>query len=245
MTLIFELILDLKIRPNPHLVNLISACYIKSVEALELLKREKEFFSHAYLILGRDRLKIQALLDFIIQRQGVHKFDILEVNGEIKVATLRDLLHQIQLTPHGPARLAILWGVENLNAASSNILLKALEEPPGRGIIVLIAAQDNVLPTIRSRCRILRLGPSRPTAVIAADFIERGFACAAAEIEKIVKNNEVGAFLDALEENLQIKDRDAVWAKRLEKIFLARKKIKSNVNPRLVLENLVLAFYYA
>jgi len=52
----------------------------------------------------------------------------------------------------------VVDGAEELNQASANALLKVLEEPPARAILLLVcAAPGRLLPTIRSRCRRLRL----------------------------------------------------------------------------------------
>lgn len=60
----------------------------------------------------------------------------------------------------GGWRVVIVDGAENLNTHSANALLKVLEEPPPRAVLMLIcAAPGRLLPTIRSRCRRLALAP--------------------------------------------------------------------------------------
>src|SRR5437868_3547979 len=60
----------------------------------------------------------------------------------------------------GGRRVVIVDGAEEMNAASANALLKILEEPPPRAILLLVcSAPGRLLPTIRSRCRRLRLSP--------------------------------------------------------------------------------------
>ena len=60
----------------------------------------------------------------------------------------------------GGWRIAIVDSVDELNAAGANALLKVLEEPPARTLLLLIShAPGLVLPTIRSRCRSLNLRP--------------------------------------------------------------------------------------
>ena len=60
----------------------------------------------------------------------------------------------------GGWRLAIVDSVDELNAAGANALLKVLEEPPARTLLLLVShALGLVLPTIRSRCRLLNLRP--------------------------------------------------------------------------------------
>jgi DNA polymerase-3 subunit delta' len=56
----------------------------------------------------------------------------------------------------GAYRVAIIDGVDDLNANGANAVLKTLEEPSGRGVLLLLShAPGRLLPTIRSRCRTL------------------------------------------------------------------------------------------
>jgi DNA polymerase-3 subunit delta' len=69
----------------------------------------------------------------------------------------------------GGWRVAIVDSVDELNATGENALLKVLEEPPPRALLFLIShAPGRVIPTIRSRCRILTLRPLPAEEVAAA-----------------------------------------------------------------------------
>ena len=58
----------------------------------------------------------------------------------------------------GGRRVAIIDAADEMNTAAANALLKLLEEPPAGAVLLLVAHQPNrLLPTIRSRCRTLRL----------------------------------------------------------------------------------------
>ncbi len=60
-------------------------------------------------------------------------------------------------------RTAIIDSLDEMNPASANALLKLLEEPPAKVTFFLVAHQPaRLLPTIRSRCRELRLSPLSP-----------------------------------------------------------------------------------
>ncbi len=85
----------------------------------------------------------------------------------IAVDDVRGISSFMSLTPaEGGWRVAIVDGAEEMNQSSSNALLKILEEPPRRALLVLTcAAPGRLLPTIRSRCRRLRLDPLRPEAM--------------------------------------------------------------------------------
>lgn len=63
-------------------------------------------------------------------------------------------------------RVCILDSAEDLNANAANALLKVLEEPPPRALFLILSHQPGrLLPTIRSRCRVLMLRPLSPEAV--------------------------------------------------------------------------------
>jgi DNA polymerase-3 subunit delta' len=92
-----------------------------------------------------------------------------KMRSEISVEQARDAIHFLQLTPAlGGWRVVIIDPVDDLSTAAANSLLKALEEPPSRGLFLLINhALSRALPTIRSRCQRLVLQPL-PEASVAA-----------------------------------------------------------------------------
>jgi len=82
------------------------------------------------------------------------------LRGEITVDEVRGVAEFLRLTPaEGGWRVVVLNGAEHLNRNAANALLKVLEEPPPRAVLLLAcAAPGCLLPTIRSRCRRLPLG---------------------------------------------------------------------------------------
>ena len=77
----------------------------------------------------------------------------------------------------GGRRVVIVDSADEMNANAANALLKMLEEPPARTTLLLISHQPSrLLPTIRSRCRTLRLGP------LAPDDMQRALEQAEAEL---------------------------------------------------------------
>ncbi len=68
----------------------------------------------------------------------------------------------------GGYRICIVDSAEDLNRSSANALLKLIEEPPPRALFLLVAHRPGlVLPTIRSRARLIRLQPLAPAAIEA------------------------------------------------------------------------------
>jgi DNA polymerase III subunit delta' len=83
------------------------------------------------------------------------------VRTEIVLEDVRPISGFLRRTAaEGGWRVVIVDGVEHLNRHAANALLKLIEEPPGRALILLVcSAPGRLLPTIRSRCRTLRLKP--------------------------------------------------------------------------------------
>jgi DNA polymerase-3 subunit delta' len=91
-----------------------------------------------------------------------------------KARGVRDLISALALLPvEGGARVAIVEAAHRMNDDAQTALLKTLEEPADGVTIVLCAdAEEPLLPTIRSRCARLRLGPVgvRDVEAILADL---------------------------------------------------------------------------
>jgi DNA polymerase III subunit delta' len=84
-----------------------------------------------------------------------------QVGGTLKVEQVRELQHSLSLSPYAARyRVALLLRFEEAHASAANALLKTLEEPPPQ-VVLIVTAQDaeSLLPTIVSRCEVLRLRP--------------------------------------------------------------------------------------
>jgi DNA polymerase III subunit delta' len=87
---------------------------------------------------------------------------------EIKIDQVRELAQFMTLSTHRDGfRVLIIYPAETMNLAAANSLLKTLEEPPPRTVILLVTDQmARLLATIRSRCqRILLASPTVEEAV--------------------------------------------------------------------------------
>ncbi|MCX8004947.1 MAG: DNA polymerase III subunit delta' [Burkholderiaceae bacterium] len=90
------------------------------------------------------------------------------LSGEIGVDDVRALGDLLDLTTHrGGHRVVVLTPAESMTADAANALLKMLEEPPPRTQFILTSDRlDDVLPTIVSRCVLVRIGlPPRALAL--------------------------------------------------------------------------------
>lgn len=91
--------------------------------------------------------------------------------------TLEPTKEAVRLAALAPAnrrwQIVIVEDADRLNDSAANALLKSIEEPPPRTVWLLCApAVEDVLPTIRSRCRALVLR-TPPTSAVAAHLVGR------------------------------------------------------------------------
>ena len=94
-----------------------------------------------------------------------------------RIRGIRDLIGELALLPvEGGARVAVVEAAHRMNEDAQAALLKTLEEPPAGVTLILCAdAEEPLLPTIRSRCARLRLGPVG-TRDVEAILDEQGVA---------------------------------------------------------------------
>ncbi len=117
----------------------------------------------------------------------------------IRIAQVRALCDQLAMKPYEARyRFAIVSDAQALNAEAANALLKVLEEPPDRTVLILTAIQaSDLLPTIVSRCQPVRFHPI-PRATLA-DHLERhkGLSPEAAAAAAVLANGSFARAVDA------------------------------------------------
>ncbi|HEX9965697.1 MAG TPA: DNA polymerase III subunit delta' [Allosphingosinicella sp.] len=93
-----------------------------------------------------------------------------ELARNINVDQVRSLQRLFNTTASlSPWRAVIVDSIDDLERNAANALLKNLEEPPPSSVFFLVShAPERLLPTIRSRCRLLRLAPLEGDAMTSA-----------------------------------------------------------------------------
>jgi DNA polymerase-3 subunit delta' len=111
-------------------------------------------------IAGGGHLNLQTLEPQVAEATGKRRRDI-------RVDEVRKAISFLRLTPaDGGWRVVIVDAADDLNANAANALLKVLEEPPPRALLLLVShAPARLLPTIRSRCCHLAFSPLPEAAV--------------------------------------------------------------------------------
>ena len=131
-------------------------------------------FSHSYLLIGTQGIgKKMIAMEFakgILNPNAQNEIncnnhpDFLCVgpqDGSVKIEQIRFLQKKIQEKPIISSRkVYIIDDADTMTTEAQNCLLKTLEEPPEFATIILIGTnENNFLPTIKSRCMILRFQP--------------------------------------------------------------------------------------
>lgn len=112
----------------------------------------------ARMVLGTDR---EQHPDWV----QVHPIDD---SKQIRIEQIRELGEELSLTSHqGGYKVGVISPADVLNRFAANALLKTLEEPPSRTVLILVVTQPSRLPaTILSRCQRIRIAaPQRDQAV--------------------------------------------------------------------------------
>lgn len=88
----------------------------------------------------------------------------------VTVDEIRRVSRFLSMTSHdGGYRVVIVDPADDMNVSAANALLKNLEEPPSRTVFILIShSPGGLLPTIRSRCQMVRLAPLADNDLMAA-----------------------------------------------------------------------------
>jgi DNA polymerase-3 subunit delta' len=90
-----------------------------------------------------------------------------EESHEFPLSVMQELCHTFALKPaRGRRKVIVLDDADDLNEESTNCFLKTLEEPPAGSVLILVGTSvDRQLPTILSRCQIIRFAPLVPGLV--------------------------------------------------------------------------------
>lgn len=100
------------------------------------------------------QIEAQAYPDMAILR-------VAEGSRELKIEQVRAMQQTLALAPYqSKYRVVLIPDFQRATTGASNALLKSLEEPPSRAILILTAdARESLLETIASRCEVVRLRP--------------------------------------------------------------------------------------
>ena len=105
----------------------------------------------------------------VVKKPADKNFIPLELLIGDKEHRMREgLCHDISLKAYsGRRKIAVIDDADYLNQEGANALLKTLEEPPPKSLLILIGtSEQRQLPTIRSRCQVVRFNPLSEAIVV-------------------------------------------------------------------------------
>ena len=124
-----------------------------------------------------------------------------EKERSIKVDHLREIIHALSMhAVEGGNRVVLLENAQRMTPQAQNALLKSLEEPDGSTRFILTASGDTgLLPTVRSRCRVVRV-PAWPREDIQKELMARGADAAQARELSVLCGGSLGMALSMRED---------------------------------------------
>lgn len=200
---------------------------------------------HSYLIVGRNQKERDNKIKDLAKKLGVN---ILEFSLR-KISDTRSLNSFLKLTSSKPTAI-LINNVDDATSSALSAFLKNLEEPGERILYILTATSaENLLPTVVSRCQIIRL-PATGKKVkqefkLAADFLKKKPAERLTYIDRIKKKEEAIAFVEEFTlgtQRMLIKSRGSppYFSSALKSAQTTLLKLKANGNVSLQLTNFVL-----
>jgi DNA polymerase III delta prime subunit len=196
---------------------------------------------HAYLIIGEDPKKE---IDKLILSLKTVQIDYQIV----KVDDVRELQKNLKLKILAPTAY-VITDINKATESAVNAFLKNLEEPQENLYFILTSENENsVLPTIQSRCQIIRSKSSEPTPddKTTIEFIKMTIPEKLSKIETIKERDAAKVFLSNLIKSLhdllhKYPTRASILANYIEKSDETLKNIEGNGNVNLQLTNMVLS----
>jgi DNA polymerase-3 subunit delta' len=165
-----------------------------------------------------------------------------EGHKDILIDQVRALQHTLALSPYsGAYRIALLPDFQRATTQAANALLKTLEEPPDRVVLLLTAnSPEGLLPTIVSRCEVIRL---RPASIVSTQNYlqaERGLDAERARLLAHISGGRVGAAIRMAEDPATLATRwthlesllELLPMRRYERFKQVERLSKSDAKPR-------------
>lgn len=206
------------------------------------------------LIVGQDLQKRKTVIDDLIKKAGFlnNHPDLLKLEEDkLGVAEAKKIREHLSLKPFsGNKSAVIVYQADQFSADAQNSLLKTLEEPPLTAIIILgTSSEEQILPTIISRCEIINLDNQLAPFNLDEKQINRIkqllITSKKERIQIIEKLDDREAFLKELIVYFRQQLLDETTASQnivnfIKDLIEAERWAKQNVNIRAILEYLML-----
>ena len=186
---------------------------------------------------------LDAFRALVLSNPYFHEQDLVDAlglenkAGVISVYEARNIMEQLSLIPYeSEYKVMIIYLAEKMNAEAANKLLKLLEEPPeGTYFFLICHKPDKLLPTILSRCQIIRMQPDSPQDICDILCREEGADADKAMIAARLSQGSYGTALKLLHDGEDADDYsgdireilDAAMGHNLSKLIASAESLSS------------------
>ncbi len=210
------------------------------------------------LLVSKNQNKQIEYLDQFKNKEAVKDISIQRVIPEksFSIEDVRNIKKTIFLKAFsGDKKVLIIHDFDSASIDAQNAMLKILEEPPLDTQIFLLAQTDNLLPTVLSRCKVVKLEETKQKIdeniflefqnLIQANISEKFYFAQ----EKSKDKKELLKWIEDSAKIISEKIKEEENQIKIQNYYLSLKKlneahyqlIKTNVQPRFIMENLLLS----
>lgn len=154
---------------------------------------------------------------------GTHP-DVISIDKDTKVTkveTIREnIVREMDIKPYrSEHKIIIVKAADSISVQGQNAMLKTIEEPPSYGIIILICENlASLLPTIKSRCIVVRFNPIHREQMTTY-LQSRGITGINQQVYEMLSNGSIGVINDILQDEtyLEVRKQSITYLERLER----------------------------
>ena len=180
----------------------------------------------------------------------IHFIEPLPDKRDISIDQLRAMQRELSLRPYeAPRKACIIEPAERMSINAANSLLKTLEEPPGNALIILLTENAGMLlPTIRSRCQLIRfshLSPEHIQTLLERSGISAGTAALLAHMAGGSLQQAYGLDNESLTSRREVvlTALDQLDIARIGTVFDAAEELSGNRDETIEMLDMMISFF--
>ncbi|MBI5485183.1 MAG: DNA polymerase III subunit delta' [Deltaproteobacteria bacterium] len=180
----------------------------------------------------------------------IHIIEPLQDKRDISIEQLRAMQRELSLRPYeAPRKVCMIEPAERMSVNAANSLLKTLEEPPGNALIILLTENAGMLlPTIRSRCQLMRfshLSPEHVRTLLEKTGIDPGTASLLAPMSGGSVQQALGLDNEALSARREVvlSALARLDINQIATVFDSSEELSGNRDETLELLDMMLSFF--
>lgn len=154
---------------------------------------------------------------------GTHP-DVIQIEKDTKVTkveTIREnIVREMEIKPYqSDYKIIIVKAADSINIQGQNAMLKTIEEPPAYGIIILVCENiASLLPTIKSRCIVVRFNPISKEQM-RGYLAHKGVSGIEQEVYEKLSDGSIGVINDIMQDEtyMELRKQSIEYLRRLER----------------------------